>query len=1116
MKNESSTTISRWRARPVFISSTFKDMHAERDYLKHHVFPRLEEELRKRHHHLEPIDLRLGVDTLNEVNEEARELLVLKVCLDEIKDSRPFLIVMLGDRYGSVPPNDRIAAAAKAAEFQTDLTDKSVTALEIEFGILREDPNQKRRSLFYFRDPLPYDEMQPEVAAQYSDEHSPNPQAHARYTKLQVMKAKLADDPELGPRVHSYTAKWDKTANKVAGLEAWGEQVFQHLWKELDEETHEFAAKQALTWEELERDALAEFVEHLTRDFAGRESLIKKLLDLSYSPAIPAKTTLISSQELGTKVEPSPPATWGACVTGESGSGKSSLFARLIRDLEKDPSILLLANAAGISERSSSVDAMLRRWIQELAASLDEERSLPEDASAEDVNKAFASLLGRASAKRRVVVLVDALNQFEPTPRAKHLTWLPRPWPPNARIIATSLPGQEAETFVQWPGTEIVGLQPLTEPEARQIAEKVWRRYHRDLNSEVFQAIAAIRLPDGKSPIGNPLWLSLAMEQLNLLDADDFLRAEHEFPNLPEAERLHALLMAIASTRLPPEVEGVCDWLLKQTEIIHGEHFTIAFADLITLSRFGWREMDLISLVPKIAKLLFPDKPCDDFDTLKLASLRRAFRGQLVRRGWEGQWNFSHAKMRSAVLQRNLKEEVLPRRLNSAIAGYLLSLPPDDPLAQTETMFHLLKADDRLQAAHYYGGELNDTQEAGATKVLASHILSSQDEQPNAVLAWVISLLQQPGVEPRVIGKLCNRFNFALSDSLATEGKLSLRLQLLEANQKALTALLNFDSGNLNWLWNLSVCQNKIGYLLEDQGRLDESLREFQAALGIRKELIKADPGNHKWQRDLAATHANIGGVLLQKNDGAGALREFEAARDIDERLVTLDRSNASWLRDLSKIYTKIATVLERRGQMPSAMEHHRAALAIAQRFADNFPHEIEGQRELSICHERLGNLLAVSENWPAARREFEAALSISRRLVEMDPGDLTWQWDLTFGHERTGQSFAAEGKWNEACKEFKTALTIAETLALKDPDNAQWQEGVATYAYELGFAHANAGRLDQTKYYWIQSLQTLQKLRSLGMQLNAISAETLEIMETTPWQDALSDAATQPTSEEN
>ena len=78
-----------WRPRPIFITITFRDMHAERDYLRTRIFPELEERLRRRRHHLEPIDLRWGVETGTADNEQAKELLVLKVCLAEVERSRP-------------------------------------------------------------------------------------------------------------------------------------------------------------------------------------------------------------------------------------------------------------------------------------------------------------------------------------------------------------------------------------------------------------------------------------------------------------------------------------------------------------------------------------------------------------------------------------------------------------------------------------------------------------------------------------------------------------------------------------------------------------------------------------------------------------------------------------------------------------------------------------------------------------------------------------------------------------------------------------------------------------------------------------------------------------------
>ena len=47
-----------WKTVRVFISSTFRDMQAERDHLVRFVFPRLREQLLPRRIHLVDVDLR--------------------------------------------------------------------------------------------------------------------------------------------------------------------------------------------------------------------------------------------------------------------------------------------------------------------------------------------------------------------------------------------------------------------------------------------------------------------------------------------------------------------------------------------------------------------------------------------------------------------------------------------------------------------------------------------------------------------------------------------------------------------------------------------------------------------------------------------------------------------------------------------------------------------------------------------------------------------------------------------------------------------------------------------------------------------------------------------------
>jgi hypothetical protein len=232
-----------WRARSVFISSTFLDMQAERDHLRTHVFPALEERLKERRHFLEWVDLRLGVAAGAESDEGTRELKVLKVCLAEVKRCRPFLIVLLGDRYGWIPPAERIdAMEAAAAEegFTGDVSGRSVTDLEIEFGIL-SDRDQAPRSFFFIREPLPYREMPATIAARYSDAHAPDAAAVERARRLAALKQRI--ETTLPRRVRPYKVAWDSERQRVTGLDAFGQMVLEDIWAELAAECRESLEK---------------------------------------------------------------------------------------------------------------------------------------------------------------------------------------------------------------------------------------------------------------------------------------------------------------------------------------------------------------------------------------------------------------------------------------------------------------------------------------------------------------------------------------------------------------------------------------------------------------------------------------------------------------------------------------------------------------------------------------------------------------------------------------------------------------------------------------------------------------------------------------------------------
>ena len=138
----------------IFVSSTFRDMQAERDHLKKHVLPRLQEELLPYGITVNMTDLRWGIDT-SEEDEVAREEKVLHVCLDAISRDRPYFIGLLGGRYGWIPAEDRVGRLVNALSDEDrgllhDVSGKSVTEIEILFGALANS-DVFRHSFFFFR-----------------------------------------------------------------------------------------------------------------------------------------------------------------------------------------------------------------------------------------------------------------------------------------------------------------------------------------------------------------------------------------------------------------------------------------------------------------------------------------------------------------------------------------------------------------------------------------------------------------------------------------------------------------------------------------------------------------------------------------------------------------------------------------------------------------------------------------------------------------------------------------------------------------------------------------------------------------------------------------------------
>ena len=134
----------------IFVSSTFRDMNSERDAIRNITAPLLNQKAARYGQDIVFCDLRWGFNT-DDLDTDDGAKKVLNICLDEIDRCNPPMVVLLGYRYGWIPSSQLIESAAARKKMQLDDLEKSITALEIEYGAL-SGKRTARRTLFYFRE----------------------------------------------------------------------------------------------------------------------------------------------------------------------------------------------------------------------------------------------------------------------------------------------------------------------------------------------------------------------------------------------------------------------------------------------------------------------------------------------------------------------------------------------------------------------------------------------------------------------------------------------------------------------------------------------------------------------------------------------------------------------------------------------------------------------------------------------------------------------------------------------------------------------------------------------------------------------------------------------------
>ncbi len=544
----------------IFISSTFKDMQAERDYLHEKIFSRLRRLAGRYGEDVQELDLRWGVDTYL-MDEAESGYQVLRVCIDAIDRCKPYIVVLLGERYGWIPDEQLVESLRDERLKQHYEAAMSITNLEIQYGALSEEETLER-CIFCFRNPDFIEQVPEELRSIYLSE-SPEHKEKLKKLKEQIRSRKNV-------KLLDYQVKWDESSRSVTGLEGWGEKLYQLLQELLQKE---LAGKEA---------------SHPVERYILDAQCTKERYLASYTPRLYEETQAVNGfwfmagdkSELYHKNKSAEELyAYGReqCMhfSGEAGCGKSALLAALSREVEEAGAsqILYFSGNPGCQNPGALKSVLIYR--------LEEILGLPHIFGPENQSQYLRTLDEKAK-KIPVYCFVDALDQLFPDYDKAYLEILDLC--PNLFVITSALkefPYEKA--LLRARKIRFIEVQSFSNVDKRNLIQKAGAYRGKKIDHFLEERICE------KEGTGNPLFLSLLLQRLFAMRREEFEEAERLAPGM---DGLHQYMLRLIEEE-PGNAREEALLLFERVSSLFDSSFFKLVTALIAMSETGLTEREL-------------------------------------------------------------------------------------------------------------------------------------------------------------------------------------------------------------------------------------------------------------------------------------------------------------------------------------------------------------------------------------------------------------------------------------------------------------------------------------------------------------------------------------------
>lgn len=283
-----------------------------------------------------------------------------------------------------------------------------------------------------------------------------------------------------------------------------------------------------------------------------------------------------------------------------------------------------------------------------------------------------------------------------------------------------------------------------------------------------------------------------------------------------------------------------------------------------------------------------------------------------------------------------------------------------------------------------------------------------------------------------------------------------------------------------------------LAMLERERGKLAIAERELREYAALVARQVALEPGKAEWRKESGYADSNIGTLLLDQGRAQDAIPLFEAAMHKARAIVAADPGVDNQL-DFAQGLSWLSSARAAAGQLAAASRDRKSEIALYRQLLRNNGNNHQIEERLLFALRFLAELHLGVGDIDAADRDLAEAATLSARLLSIEPDNTGWI--KAAAHVSLDRVETALGRRDAlaASREFERARRHIAVLLARDPDNFIWRRDLQAPALLMaGRLAASSASADAARVAALRELDALYAQAPHDRRVSSFLAQAL------------------------